>query len=160
MLRFILWLHIFLIFFSYFLLLKHFIYLSLAVLGVRCCVGFSLVAASWGYFYVAVCGLLIVVASPVAEYSLQGIQDSIVVLPGLQSTSSAVAVHRLSCSVACGLFLDQGSNPCLLHWQADSLSLIHEGRPQWVLKWLHGRQELVKIMCSLDSQAKYTSGSA
>ena len=28
--------------------------------------------------------------------------------------------HGLSCSAACGIFLDQGSNPCLLHWQADS----------------------------------------
>ena len=26
----------------------------------------------------------------------------------------------LSCSEACGIFLDQGSNPCPLHWQADS----------------------------------------
>ena len=50
MLRLILWLHIFLIFFSSFFLLKHFIYLSLAVPGVHCCVGFSLVAASGGYF--------------------------------------------------------------------------------------------------------------
>ena len=28
--------------------------------------------------------------------------------------------HRLSRSVACGMFLDQESNPCLLHWQVDS----------------------------------------
>ena len=26
----------------------------------------------------------------------------------------------LSCSVACGIFPDQGSNLCLLHWQVDS----------------------------------------
>ena len=32
---------------------------------------------------------------------------------------SSVA-HGLSCSVACGMFPDQGSNPCPLHWQADS----------------------------------------
>ena len=25
-----------------------------------------------------------------------------------------------SCSTACGIFLDQGSNPCPLHWQVDS----------------------------------------
>ena len=30
-------------------------------------------------------------------------------------------IHGLSCSIACGIFTDQGSNPCLLHWQADSL---------------------------------------
>ena len=27
------------------------------------------------------------------------------------------------CPVACGIFLDQGSNPCPLHWQADSYPL-------------------------------------
>ena len=25
--------------------------------------------------------------------------------------------------------MDQGSNPCLLHWQVDSLLLSHQGRP-------------------------------
>ena len=29
--------------------------------------------------------------------------------------------HRLSCSAACRIFPDQGSNPCLLHWQTNSL---------------------------------------
>ena len=37
----------------------------------------------------------------------------------------------LSCSVACGIFLDQGSNPCLLHWQVDSLPLSHQGSLEW-----------------------------
>ena len=37
----------------------------------------------------------------------------------LESTGSIVEAHGLSCSVACGIFLDQGSNLCLLHWQAD-----------------------------------------
>ena len=32
-----------------------------------------------------------------------------------------VAAHRLSCFSVCGIFSDKGSNPCLLHWQADSL---------------------------------------
>ena len=41
--------------------------------------------------------------------------------------------HRLSCSVACGIFLDQGSNPCSLHWQADSYPLHHQGSPQQLL---------------------------
>ena len=35
----------------------------------------------------------------------------------------------LSCSEACGIFLDQRSNLCLLHWQADSLPLTHPGSP-------------------------------
>ena len=33
----------------------------------------------------------------------------------------------LSCPTACGIFLEQGSNLCLLHWQADSLPLSHQG---------------------------------
>ena len=37
--------------------------------------------------------------------------------------------HGISCSVACGTLLDQGSNPCLWHWQADSLPLSHQGSP-------------------------------
>ena len=35
--------------------------------------------------------------------------------------------HGPSCSAACGIFLDQGSNPCPLHWQADSQPLRHQG---------------------------------
>ena len=46
---------------------------------------------------------------------------------GLQSTGSGVVAHGLSCHMACGIFLDQGSNLGLLHWQVDSLSLSHQG---------------------------------
>ena len=45
---------------------------------------------------------------------------SVVVVRGLQSAGSVVVAHGLSCSAACGIFPDQGSNPCPLHWQADS----------------------------------------
>ena len=51
-------------FLFYFIL---FIYLFLTVLGLHCCSDFSLVAQSRGYSLVVVCGLLIVVASLVAE---------------------------------------------------------------------------------------------
>ena len=34
--------------------------------------------------------------------------------------ASEVLAHRLSCPQAGGLFPDQGSNPCPLHWQVDS----------------------------------------
>ena len=44
-----------------------------------------------------------------------------------KSTGSVVVVHDLSCSVACGIFPDQVSNPCLLHWQVDFLPLSHHG---------------------------------
>ena len=37
--------------------------------------------------------------------------------------------HELSCSVACGIFPDQGSNPCPLHWQVDSQPLRHQRSP-------------------------------
>ena len=36
-------------------------------------------------------------------------------------------VHGLSCSAACGVFPDQGSNPCPLRWQADSYPLTTRG---------------------------------
>ena len=50
-----------------------------------------------------------------------------------------VVAHVLGCPVACGIFPDQGLNPCLLHWQADSLPLSHQGSPKgaawvWQLK--------------------------
>ena len=38
-------------------------------------------------------------------------------------------VHGLRCSATCGIFLDQGSNPCPLHWQVDSYPLYHQGNP-------------------------------
>ena len=34
--------------------------------------------------------------------------------------SSVVVLRGISCSEACGIFLVQGLNQCLLHWQADS----------------------------------------
>ncbi|CAN0498960.1 unnamed protein product [Rangifer tarandus platyrhynchus] len=42
--------------------------------------------------------------------------------------SAAVALG-LSSSIARGIFLDQGSNSCLLHWPADSLPLSHQESP-------------------------------
>ena len=47
-----------------------FICLLWAVLGLRCCTGFSLVAASRGYSLFAVHGLLIAAASLVVEHGL------------------------------------------------------------------------------------------
>ena len=47
----------------------------------------------------------------------------------MQHLGSAVVVLGLGCSAACGIFLDQGSNLCPLHWQADSYPLHHKGSP-------------------------------
>ena len=41
----------------------------------------------------------------------------------------AVAAHGLNCSMACGIFLDQGSNLCPLYWQVSSYPLYHLGSP-------------------------------
>jgi len=64
-------------------------YLLLSALGLCCCVGFFWLQQA-GPTLVVVRGLLIAVAS-------------------------LVVAHELGCSVACGIFLAQGSNPCPLH---------------------------------------------
>ena len=51
---------------------------------------------------------------------------------GSRRAGSAVVAHGPSCSAACGVFPDQGPNPCPLHWQADSQPLCHQGSPQIV----------------------------
>ena len=91
------------------------IYLFLAALGLCCCVPASSSCSEQGLLFIAVHGLLAAVASLVAEHRLQarGLQQ-------LCHAGSVVVVHRLSCAEACGIFPDQGSNPCPLHWQADS----------------------------------------
>ena len=48
---------------------------------------------------------------------------------GSRHTGSVVVAHGPSCSAACGIFPDQGLNPCPLHWQADSQPLRHQGSP-------------------------------
>ena len=91
----------------------------------------------WQLLFVAALGLLTVVAFLISEHGLWGIWALEVVIPGLQSTGSIVVAHRLSCSVTCGIFPDQGSIPCLLHLQADSLPLSHQGSPMnWFLQAL------------------------
>ena len=55
---------------------------------------------------------------------------------GSRRASSVVVAHRPSCSAACGIFSDQGSNLCPLHWQADSQPLRHQGSPIiWVFSF-------------------------
>ena len=52
---------------------------------------------------------------------------------GSRRAGSAIVAHGPSCSAACGIFPDQGSNLCPLHWQADSQPLRHQGSPKWVI---------------------------
>ena len=63
--------------------------------------------------FTVVCGLLIVVASLVDHrlwvHGIQCLQHvGSVVVSRLSTVSSVVVEHRLSCSVACRIFLDQG----------------------------------------------------
>ena len=51
---------------------------------------------------------------------------------GSRRAGSVIVAHGLSCSAACGIFPDQGSNLCPLHWQADSQPLHHQGSPSCI----------------------------
>ena len=70
---------------------------------------------------------------------------------GLQVTGSVVVAHGLSGSEACGIFPDQGSNPCRLSWQMDSYPLYHQEVPTHVSLmhlirlWLQGRHGNIPI---------------
>ena len=48
---------------------------------------------------------------------------------GSRRAGSVTVAHGPSRSAACGIFPDQGTNLCPLHWQADSQSLRHRGSP-------------------------------
>ena len=71
-------------------------YLFLAVLGLRCCARAFSSCGERGLLFVAVCGLLIAVASLVAEH---GAWASVVVARGLNSCGSRAPECRLS---SCG----------------------------------------------------------
>ena len=81
--------------------------------------GLSLVAASGGHS-----------SSRCAGLSL--LQPLLLRSTGSRRTGSAVVAHGPSCSAACGILPDQGSNPCPLHWQADSQLLRHQGSPWYI----------------------------
>ena len=49
---------------------------------------------------------------------------------GSRRAGSVIVAHGPSCSAACGILPDQGSNPCPLRWQADSQPLRHQGSPR------------------------------
>ena len=48
---------------------------------------------------------------------------------GSRRAGSVTVAHGPSRSAARGILPDQGSNPCSLHWQADSQPLRHQGSP-------------------------------
>ena len=90
--------------------------------------GFYPLEGNEGYSLVAVCRLLIAVASLVEEDGLQGMQASVAVAHGFNSCGS----RALKQGSFCGIFPDQGSKSCLLHWRVDSLPLSYQGSPKLV----------------------------
>ena len=99
----------------FFLIIYLFIYFWLCwvFVSVR---GLSLVAASGGHSSSRCAGLLL--SRPLLLRST-----------GSRRTGSVVVAHGRSRSAACGILPDQGSNPCPLHWQADSQPLRQQGSP-------------------------------
>ena len=87
------------------------------MLGLRCYKRASFSCSKWGLL--SSCGRR---ASRCTGFSCCRAQ-----VLGIQA--SAVVAHGLSGSGACGIFLDQGSNSCPLHWQVDSYPLNHQGSP-------------------------------
>ena len=85
--------------------------------------GLSLVAASGGHSSSRCAGLSL--SRPLLLRST-----------GSRRAGSVIVAHRPSCSAACEIFPDQGSNPCPLHWQADSQPLRHQGSPFTVYFYL------------------------
>ena len=63
-------------------------------------------------------------------------QPSVAAASSLQSTGSIVVAHKPGCSMTRGIFLEQGSNLCLLHWEAGSLPLSHQWSPVKPIQFL------------------------
>ena len=104
-------------FFFFLKLLSFFLYIYLWLCWVFVSVrGLSLVAASGSHSSSRCAGLSL--SRPLLLQST-----------GSRRAGSVVVAHRLSCSAACGICPDQGTNPCPLHWQADSQPLRHQGSP-------------------------------
>ena len=89
---------------------------------------FPPVAASGGYSPVAAQELLMEAASCIAVHWLQSIRASAAAVPRLQSSFSSCG-SRAERLTARGIFPHEGSNPCFLHQQVDSLPLSHQGSP-------------------------------
>ena len=90
--------------------INDFVSLFLAALGVHC--------YPWAFCSCSECGLLSSCGSQASHC-------------GDFSGCSIQALERgLNFPEACGIFLDQGSNPCPLHLQPNSYPLYHQGSPK------------------------------
>ena len=85
------------------------------------------------WVFVSVRGLSLVVVSGSHSSSwcagLSLSQPLLLWSTGSRRAGSVIVAHGPSCSTACGIFPDQGLNPCPLHRQADSQPLCHQGSP-------------------------------
>ena len=106
------------------------------MLNLRCCMVFSLVAVSRVYSSLWCTGsslrwlLLLRVTGSRVQASVVVACGLIVVIPRLYRTGSVVVVRGLSCSVACGIFLDQGLNLCCLALAGGFLTTRPPGKSQ------------------------------
>ena len=98
---------------GFYLFIYLFIWLCWVFVSMR---GLSLVAASGGHSSSRCAGLSL--SRPLLLRSTSS-----------RRAGSVVVAHGPSCSAACGILPDQASNPCPLHWQADSQPLRHQGSP-------------------------------
>ena len=104
--------------FFFFLIILYFIYLFFWLCWVFVSMrGLSPVAASGGHSSSRCVGLSL-------------LQPLLLQSTGSRHAGSVVVAHGPSCSAACGIFPDQGSNLCPLHWQEDSQPLCHQGSPR------------------------------
>ena len=107
----------FFFFFNFWVYLFIYLWLCWVFVSVR---GLSLVAASGGHSSSWCVGLSL--SWPLLFRST-----------GSRRAGSVIVAHSPRCSAACGIFPDQDSNPCPLHWQADSQPLRHQGSPKWLI---------------------------
>ena len=100
------------------------------------------------WVFVSVRGLSLVVASGGHSSSwcvgLSLSRPLLLQSTGSRHAGSVIVAHGPSCSAACGIFLDQGSNLCPLHWQADSQPLRHQRSPLslYFNTWIVGSCEM------------------
>ena len=133
-----------------------YIYLfSFAVLGLRFCARAFSSCGKWRPLFIAVRRPLTIAAFFLLRST------------GSRRAGSVVVAHGPSCSAACGILSDQGSNPRALHWQADSQPLRHQGSPSCVLfsshscvlNLLHNLFDLFKfrLQCTMYRRILYTN---
>ena len=92
-------------------------YLILVALGLRCCTWAFCSWGEWDLLFIAVHGLLIVVAFLVhcSDLSCCGGHVPGRGLQSLQRAGSVAGLCGLNCSTTCGIFPDQGLNSCTEH---------------------------------------------